>query len=68
MKKSVTLIFAILMMIGVYSCSDENIGSSLTDTKSEIIEDSSFVMTGPNSWAKSLALVMASFQATWCAS
>lgn len=34
------------MMIGVYSCSDENIGSSLTDTKSEIIEDSSFVMTG----------------------
>ena len=33
-------------MIGVYSCSDENIGSSLTDTKSEIIEDSSFVMTG----------------------
>ena len=66
-------------MIGVYSCSDENIGSSLTDTKSEIIEDSSFVMTGvrtrnsmrapaPNSWAKSLALVMVNFPATWCAS
>lgn len=46
MKKSVTLIFALLMMVGVYSCSDENIGHSITDTKSSIIEDSSFVMTG----------------------
>lgn len=46
MKKSVTLIYAILMMIGAYSCSDENIGKSITDTKSEIIEDTAFVMTG----------------------
>ena len=64
-------------MIGVYSCSDENIGSSLTDTKSEIIEDSSFVMTGVSvenkklharTSTKSLALVMVNFPATWCAS
>lgn len=46
MKKSVTLIFAMLMLIGAYSCSDENIGHSIIDTKSSIIEDSSFVMTG----------------------
>ena len=46
MKKSIYLIFALLCLIGVYSCSDENIGSSITDTRSSIIEDSSFVMTG----------------------
>lgn len=46
MKKSAYLIFAMMMMIGAYSCSDENIGKSLAETRSHIIEDSSFVMTG----------------------
>ena len=46
LKQSVCWIFALLMMLGAYSCSDENIGHSITDTKSSIIEDSSFVMTG----------------------
>lgn len=46
MKKTVTIIFTLLMLLGAYSCSDENIGHSITDTKSAIIEDTSFVMTG----------------------
>lgn len=46
LKQSVCWIFALLMMLGAYSCSDENIGHSITDTKSSIIEDSTFVMTG----------------------
>lgn len=46
MKKSIHLIFALLMLIGAYSCTDDTIGSSIADTKSSIIEDSSFVITG----------------------
>lgn len=46
MKKSIYLIFGLVMLLGVYSCTDENIGPSITDTKSTIIEDSSFVLMG----------------------
>lgn len=33
-------------MLALFSCADENIGSSIADTKSAIIMDSSFTMTG----------------------
>lgn len=42
-------IYALLLMAGilaVQSCTDDTIGSSLTDTRAAIIEDSSFVLTG----------------------
>ena len=42
--KSVLLLAAII--IGLNSCTDETIGSSLIDTRNAIIEDSSFVLTG----------------------
>ncbi len=46
MKKSIYLIFALLMLAGAVSCTDDNIGSSITDTTSTIYEDSSFALTG----------------------
>ena len=46
MNKSIYLILALLMVAGLVSCTDENIGPSITDTRSTIYEDSSFTITG----------------------
>lgn len=46
MKKPIYLILSMLLTLGIVSCSDDNIGSSIADTQSSIIEDSSFIMTG----------------------
>ncbi len=46
MKKLVNVILAAAVLLGLYACTDENIGVSITDGVSSIIEDSSFVITG----------------------
>lgn len=46
MKHIFYSLLALTVLMGVQSCTDENIGSSLTDTRTAIIEDSSFVLTG----------------------
>lgn len=46
MKKAFYLLFGILLICGAYSCSDDTIGSSITDTKLEIVADSSFTISG----------------------
>lgn len=46
MKKAFYLLFGILFMCGVFSCSDDTIGNSITDTKLEIVADSSFTVSG----------------------
>lgn len=46
MKKAFYLLLGILLISGAYSCSDDTIGSSITDTKLEIVADSSFTVSG----------------------
>lgn len=46
MKKVFYLLLGILLMNGVCSCSDNTIGTSVTDTKLTIVADSSFTVTG----------------------
>lgn len=46
MKKAFNLLLAILLMSGIYSCSDDTIGTSITDTGLEIVADSSFTVSG----------------------
>ena len=46
MKQIIFTLLALTVLMGVQSCTDETIGSSLTDTRTAIIEDSSFVLTG----------------------
>lgn len=46
MKKAFNLLLGILLMCGVFSCSDDTIGSSITNTKLEIVADSSFTVSG----------------------
>lgn len=46
MKKILFLMLALSLMLTVQSCVEETIGSSLTDTHSAIIEDSSFTIVG----------------------
>ena len=46
MKKLVNVILAAAALVGLYACTDETIGVSITDSVSSIIEDSSFVITG----------------------
>lgn len=46
MKIRTTLLLLVATIIGLNSCTDDTIGSSLTDTRNAIIEDSSFVLTG----------------------
>lgn len=46
MKRTLNVLFAIAMLLGAYSCTDETIGSSTIDTRLTIIEDSSFTITG----------------------
>ena len=40
------MILAAAALLGLYACTDETIGVSITDSVSSIIEDSSFVITG----------------------
>ena len=52
MKSLFKVLFAAAVVLGLYSCTDDTIGSSIADTRSSVIEDSSFVITGtsvPNS-------------------
>ena len=46
MKQLVNVILAAAVLLGLYACTDETIGVSITDSTSSIIEDSSFVITG----------------------
>lgn len=46
MKHFFFSLITLALVLGLQSCTDENIGSSLTDTRAAIIEDSSFVITG----------------------
>ena len=46
MKHLFRVILAAVVLLGMYSCTDETIGVSITDSVASIIEDSSFVITG----------------------
>lgn len=46
MKKVFNLLFAILLTISMFSCSDDTIGTSISGTELEIVADSSFTATG----------------------
>ena len=46
MKKVLYLLLGVLLINGVTSCSDNTIGTSVTDTRLEIVADSSFTVTG----------------------
>lgn len=46
MKQLFNVILAVAALLGLYACTDETIGVSITDSVSSIIEDSSFVITG----------------------
>jgi len=46
MKQLFNVILAAAALLGLYACTDETIGVSITDGVSSIIEDSSFVITG----------------------
>ena len=46
MKHFFYSLLVLAALLGFQSCTDETIGSSLTDTRAAIIEDSSFVITG----------------------
>lgn len=46
MKKAFKLLLGLLLICGIYSCSDDTIGTSIADTKLEIVADSSFTVSG----------------------
>ena len=46
MRTTLYTLLAVVLALALHSCTDETIGSSLTDTRTAIIEDSSFVLTG----------------------
>ena len=46
MKHFFYVILAAGLLLGLYACTDDTIGVSITDSVSSIIEDSSFVITG----------------------
>ncbi len=46
MKRILNVLFAVALLLGTFSCSDDTIGGSTNDTRLAIIEDSSFVITG----------------------
>jgi len=46
MKHLINVILAVAALLGLYACTDDTIGVSLTDTSSHIIEDSSFTIVG----------------------
>lgn len=46
MRQLFNVILAAAMLLGLYACTDDTIGVTITDSVSSIIEDSSFVITG----------------------
>ncbi len=46
MRKALYLLLGLSLICGAYSCSDDTIGASITDTKLEIVADSSFTVSG----------------------
>ena len=46
MRQCFYVILAVAALLGLYACTDETIGVTITDSVSSIIEDSSFVITG----------------------
>ncbi len=46
MKQFLNVILAAGVLLGLFACTDETIGVSITDSVSSVIEDSSFVITG----------------------
>ena len=46
MKHFLYVTLAVAALLGLFACTDETIGVSITDSVSSIIEDSSFVITG----------------------
>ena len=47
MNKSILMTLALgLLMLGLGACTDDTIGQSITDTRSTVLEDSSFTLTG----------------------
>lgn len=46
MKKSFYSLLAGILMLTAYSCSDNNIGQSITDTVVNVVVDSSFIVSG----------------------
>ena len=46
MKHFFNVILAAVALLGLYACTDDTIGVSITDSVSSIVEDSSFVITG----------------------
>lgn len=46
MKKAFHLLLCLLLAGGIFSCTDDTIGTSIADTKLEIIADSSFTVSG----------------------
>ena len=46
MKHLFNVILAAAVLLGLYACTDDTIGVSITDGVSSIIEDSSFIVTG----------------------
>lgn len=46
MKKAFSWLLGTMLLSGIYSCSDNTIGTSIADTKLEIVADSSFTVSG----------------------
>ncbi|MCQ2289078.1 MAG: DUF4270 domain-containing protein [Muribaculaceae bacterium] len=46
MKRTLNVLFAVVLLLATFSCTDDTIGGSLSDTRLAIIEDSSFTITG----------------------
>lgn len=46
MKQLFKVLMAAVVLMGMYSCTDDTIGGSINDTRLAIIQDSSFVITG----------------------
>ena len=46
MRQLFNVILAAALLLGLYACTDDTIGVTITDSVSSIIEDSSFVITG----------------------
>jgi len=46
MKKTLNVLLAIAVLMGMYSCTDDTIGGSISDTRLALIADSSFTIVG----------------------
>ena len=49
MKYIINVLLAVAVVMGLYSCNDETIGSSINDTYLSVIQDSSFAIDGQSS-------------------